>query len=250
MSISRVLGALGALLILAAAQPAPAADPAFNPAQEKAVREIVRKYLMENPEIIIEAVETFKAKQEAEEEERVKKAVVERRSDLENDPDSPEAGNPKGDVTIVEFFDYNCGYCKRVVAMLQDYLKEDPKIRLVFKEYPVLGPASLVAARAAIAASRMEKGKYLAFHTALMSAKGPLTEERIFATAGESGIDVAKLRKAMEDPAVDKAIAKTRALGKELGITGTPTFVIGNAVIPGALPKPVLQDAVASTRKK
>jgi protein-disulfide isomerase len=241
------------LVVLAAlflALPAVAADPALTPAQQKAVEEIVRKVLNDNPEIVLQAIQAYKAREEAAEEARIQQTLGEKRAELTQDPDTPEAGNPKGDVTIVEFFDYQCGYCKRVVPMLQEALKEDPNLRLVLKEYPVLGPQSLVAARAAQAAWKLDKAKYMPFHTAMMNAKGQLSDDKIFSLAGEAGLDVAKLKKAMDDPAVEAALLRNRELGQELGINGTPTFVIGKILIPGALPKEILKDAVDANRKK
>lgn len=246
MSFLRRLAVLVAVL---APLPAAAADPAFSPAQQKAVEEIVRTYLNAHPEVILDALQAMKVKREAEEEERVRKALTEKQDELQKDPEAPEAGNAKGDVTIVEFFDYQCGYCKRVVAMMQEFLKEDPNIRLVFKEYPVLGPQSLVAAKAALAAWKTDKAKYMPFHTALMGSKGPLSDDKIFGLATEVGLDAAKLKKAMEDPAIEKALRKNHELAQDLGINGTPSFVIGKILIPGALPKDVLKDAVAANRE-
>lgn len=250
MSFSRLCFAAIAIFALFLMVSPVRAEPALSPAQEKAVQEMVRKIIKENPELIIEAIQGLQAKQEAAEQERAMKAMKARRADLEQDANDPVAGDAKGDVTVVEFFDYQCGYCKRVVPMLQETLKEDPKVRIVFKEFPVLGEGSVIAAKAALAAWKTDKDKYFAFHAALMAAKGQFNEDKVLDIAKEAGLDAAKLKKAMEDPAIEAALRKNHILAKELGINGTPGFVIGDNLIPGALPKAALKEAIADARKK
>lgn len=155
------------------------------------------------------------------------------RKELLDDPDSVVGGNPEGNVTVVEFFDYRCGYCKVVASRLVSLLKEDGNIRFIYKEFPILGPASQIAARAALAAAKQEK--YVAFHDALMAVHGPLNENKIFDIATRVGMNLRQLRQDMASPEIDAALRRTKKLARSLNIRGTPAFVIGDAVIPGAI---------------
>ncbi len=241
---------LAALLLLVTMTAAAWAGSSLTPAQEKDVRNLIRQVLEENPEIVIDAIRAEQAKQQAIGETRAREALATNRDQLEHDPASPVGGDKNGDVTIVEFFDYNCGYCKRVLPVLQDFMKADPKVRIVFKEFPILGPQSVVASRAALAAWHMDEAKYLSFHSALMESKGSLPTDRIMKLATDNGIDPSALASAMETPAIDEALANNRALARQLGISGTPAFVIGDKLIPGALNREALEQAVAMIRKK
>ena len=145
-------------------------------------------------------------------------------------PMSPVSGNPKGDVTLVEFFDYQCSYCTRSLKPMKDLLASDRKLRVVWKEFPILGPVSRFAARAAMAADK--QGRYLDFHVAVMGARGKLTEASVIATAGRLGLDVERLRRDMRDPAIENYLNETIGLARKLGIGGTPAFVIGDMVVP------------------
>ncbi|MFB3135004.1 MAG: thioredoxin domain-containing protein, partial [Rhodospirillales bacterium] len=148
---------------------AAAAEESFTPEKARAIEKIVREYILKNPEIIIEAARILRAREETAALDQTRRTILARRDDLFNDPASPVGGNPKGDVTLVEFFDYQCPYCKRVLPSIQALLAEDRNLRFVFKEFPILGKASVFAARAALAAQR--QGKYLEFHMAVMPAK-------------------------------------------------------------------------------
>ncbi|MSO92890.1 MAG: DsbA family protein [Rhodospirillales bacterium] len=225
------------------------AGGAFTPEQRKAVEEIVREYLRENPDVLMDAISAFREKQEAEAKRQTAEAFEAKRNELLNDPATPVAGNPQGDVTVVEFFDYRCGYCKRVFPVVNDLLKSDPKIRYVLKELPILGPESVGATRAALAAWRMDKSKYVPFRTALMETKGSLPTSKILQIAGSVGLDVPKLEKAMADPAIETMIDKNRALAQALGIEGTPAFIIGNELVPGAIDLDTFRRLVAAARK-
>ena len=155
------------------------------------------------------------------------------------------SGNADGNVTLVEFFDYQCGYCKRALGMMEALLETDADVRVVWKEFPILGPISSIAARAAMAADR--QGRYLPFHLALMRAP-ELTEEKVFEIAGETGLNIERLRRDMEDPAIDAYLEETRALARELGIGGTPAFVVGNTLVPGVIGAAQMTDLVAAAR--
>jgi protein-disulfide isomerase len=221
--------------------------PALTPQQEKRVQELVKEYILTNPEIILEAVQTLRRKQE----EAQKRAAVEglktRRAELQGATDLPVGGNPKGDVTIVEFMDYRCPYCKQVKPALDEVIRTDGKIRFVLKEFPILGPASRTASMAAIAS--VKQGKYHAYHNALMGYPNNLTDEIIFALARQVGLDVAKLKEDMKAPEVQQLIERTNKLAQELGINGTPAFVIGDQLVPGAVSADELRKRVAEARK-
>jgi protein-disulfide isomerase len=151
-------------------------------------------------------------------------------------------------VTIVEFFDYRCPYCKQVLPSLQALLKEDQKLRFLYKEMPVLGPQSVTAAHAALAAQR--QGKYEAFHNAMMATKGQITDETVYKVAGSVGLDVDRLKQDMSAPDVGQALKTNLALATELNIRGTPGFIVGNHIVPGAIDLEALRNMVADARKE
>jgi protein-disulfide isomerase len=167
---------------------------------------------------------------------------------LLNDPNSPVSGNLDGDVTVVEFFDYRCGYCKRVAGAVSQLQKDDPNVRVVYKDFPILGEASELAARAALASKT--QGKHLAFHEALLASKSELTQETIFAIAKQVGLDPDQLNKGMQDPTIRTIIEHNRALARELGINGTPGFIVGTELVPGALELKDLKNLVRQVRQE
>ncbi|HLT77399.1 MAG TPA: DsbA family protein [Ferrovibrio sp.] len=231
------------------ALPAAAQQQPFTPEQKAAIERLVREVLVTNPEILIEAMQALEEKQEAQASQTARAAIAANRGELFNDSHSYVAGNPKGDVTIVEFFDYRCGYCKQVHPSLQALLKEDSKVRLVLKELPVLGPESLVASRAAVAALEQDKGgKYLAFHNAMMSHRGQFSEAEIFRMAREAGLNVTKLKADMTAPKVEQVLRANHELAGKLGIQGTPGFVIGEELVPGAIPLEAMRSLVKQAR--
>ncbi len=232
-----------------AAAPA-AAQEALNPAQKLAVETIVRDYLRDHPEMILEALQNLEQRREAEQQERSRQTLAERRGELFNDPATPVEGNPKGDVTLVEFFDYRCGYCKGVSATLADVVRQDGNVRLVLKEFPILGPASVVASRAALAAWRQDRTKYMLFHKAMMDAKGELTESRVLQIATSQGLDADRLAKGMQAPEINSALQRNLELAKALEISGTPAFIIGEQVVPGAVGADGLKKLIAEARRK
>lgn len=241
--------ALVVLLAFVLAVPAGAAAEPLTPDQVQQVERVIREYLLKNPELLVEMSNSLRAQQEKAKAERAQQAIAASQKDLVNDPDSFVAGNPSGDVTIVEFFDYQCGYCRRVHPTLATLLKRDTGVRLVLKELPILGPGSELAARAAIAAMA-QPGKYYAFHTALMENQSALDEAAILAIASRVGLDTARLRADMETPRTTEVISANRKLAAALGIDGTPAFVIGDRIVPGAVPLERLVDLVQQQRKK
>jgi len=212
------------------------------------IETIVHDYLLKHPEVIVESVQTLQSRTEAELSAARADALDTHRQRLLEDPRVPPAGNPAGDVAIVEFFDYQCGYCKRVREDLLTLIDQDRKVRLVLKEFPVLGPASEVAARAALAARR--QSKYWEFHNALMGHRGRLNDGAIQTLAKSLGLDAGRLQRDMDDPEIEAILTDNRALGSALQLTGTPAFVIGEQVVPGAVSLDTLKDLVSQARRK
>lgn len=229
------------------AGPALAHDGPLSPERKAEIEALVRDYILQHPEIILESVAIMQAREEAEKNAAAKQALVDHRDALERDPGDPVLGNPDGDVTIVEFFDYQCGYCKTMMKPLMELVEEDGNIRLVLKEFPILSPTSETAALASLAADR--QGTYKDFHTELLALRGRLTPEAIFQVALETGLDVDKLKADMQDPALQDQVRKSFDLAKLLSIQGTPAFIIGDQVVPGAISKEQLAELVAEARK-
>ena len=225
-----------------------AAD-SLSQGQREEVINLVRELFKANPEIVVEALQVFQQKQEQLQAEAQKGALTAMKSELENDPSSPVAGNPDGDVTIVEFMDYRCGYCKRVFPDLVKLLEEDGNIRYVFKEFPVLGKESELAARAALAVWNIAPDKYFDFHKALMNNRGAITQSKLIDEADDLDIDEDDLTKAMADAKVDAALQKTFSIAKALDIRGTPAFIVGGHLVPGAIGLDALKELVALARK-
>ena len=232
-----------AAIALAAAPATRAEQPADLSVQQ--IEKLVREYLLREPEIIYQALEELQRRQAEAEAARQQAAIAENRSELLKDPASPVGGNPDGDVTLVEFFDYRCAYCRRVVSSMRALLDEDSDLRVVFKELPVLGPDSERAARAALASRR--QGGYVPFHFALMAAED-LSLQGIRAAAEAVGLDPDRLEADMSAPEVNAAIQANYALANELGIEGTPAFVIGTQLIPGAVDKARLEQLIREAR--
>jgi protein-disulfide isomerase len=235
---------------LICALPAAAAEPLAGPkAPDRAeIEKIVRDYIVANPEVILESLRAYEFARRQESEKEAQAALVSNREQLERNPAAPVAGNVNGDVTVVEFFDYQCGYCKRVIPTIQELLKTDPKVRYVFKEFPILGPESVVAAKAALAVWSIAPEKYLPFHVALMQSRGGLSEERIFEVGKSVGVDDGRLRTAMADPKIEEQLRRNLELGRAINVNGTPAFVIGGRLVPGAIDLETMRQLVAAAR--
>jgi protein-disulfide isomerase len=225
---------------LARAEPAAAADMTVEQ-----VEKIVRDYLLREPKVVFDALQELQRQEAAATAARQKAAIAANQKKLLDDPLTPVGGNPEGDVTLVEFFDYRCTYCRRVVSSVRELLDEDGDLRVVFKDMPVLGPDSVRAARAALA-SRKQDG-YVPFHFALM-ASDDLSPAGIRAAAKSVGLDPDRLEADMEAPEVNAVIEANYALAHELGIEGTPAFVIGDQLIPGAVEKARLEHLIDEAR--
>ncbi|MBI3708349.1 MAG: DsbA family protein [Proteobacteria bacterium] len=228
-----------------AARDAP--DAASSRPQDEFERR-VRAYLLDNPEVIVEAMQRLQARQRAAELDETQMLLEAHAEEVFRDPASPVGGNPEGDVTLVEFFDYNCPYCRRVAPVMAEVEAADPRLRVVYKEFPILGPNSLFAAKAALAADG--QGKYVAFHRALMQTQGAAAEPTVLKLAAEIGLDVARLRNDMERPEIQASIERNLALAQALRINGTPGFVIGDGIIRGAADLTTLQAQIREARKR
>jgi protein-disulfide isomerase len=230
-----------------AQQSAPVPATSERPVELNEFEQRVRDFLLEHPEVIMEALQTLQERQRAAEVENLKRTIAERSQEILNDPDAPVGGNPAGDVTLVEFFDYNCPYCRRVAPTVVELEEADPDLRLVYKEFPILGPGSQFAARVALASRKQDR--YVPFHKALMQATEQLTEESVMEIAHTVGLDTEQLTADMQAPAIQEAIARNLRLANALAITGTPSFVIGQEVVPGAADFRTLQDLIADARR-
>jgi protein-disulfide isomerase len=224
------------------------ADETFKAMEKEAFDKAVRTYILEHPEVIIEALEKYEAQERNAQEKAAAAALIAQKDKLFEHPMTPISGNRKGDVTVVEFFDYQCGFCKRTLSTVLEVLDSDKQVKVVWKELPILGPASEFAARAAMASNK--QGKYQQYHVAIMSARGRLTPEKVLRLASKVGLDVDQLKRDMEDPTITAYLQETLQLAQTLGINGTPGFVIGNKLIPGAIDKSRMQELIAAARNQ
>ncbi|MFH1157499.1 MAG: DsbA family protein [Pseudomonadota bacterium] len=225
--------------------PAKSAPAAEKPFSKSDVEQIIHDYIVNNPQIILNSVDDYQRKTL----QSHQGAALEKNKDfLFNDSSSPDAGNPDGDVTIVEFFDYNCVYCKNAFFDVQKLLEKDKKVRFVFKDSPVLGPTSEAAAKWALAAQKQKK--YFEYHKALMSNKTPLTDEVLEKIAAGLGLDVPQAKKDIEGADILLQLEKNRALAAGIGINSTPTFIVGDDMNPGAMNLEQMEKMVAGQRRK
>ena len=211
------------------------------------VRSVVDEYLEDSPETFYAAVVRGMEKQEQAAQEKKRENILGRIDELEHDPATPFGGNAKGDVSIVIFTDYNCGYCKRAAPILKDLLKSDPNLKVVVKELPILGPGSLVSAAAGLSVFSIAPEKYLPFHFKMFETDIK-SEQDIYDVAKDVGIDQEKLVAEMKNPAIHTTLRKITALASDLGISGTPAYVIDGYLYPGALTKSQLVAAIKKVR--
>ena len=216
----------------------------------KAVEKIVREYLLKNPKMVIDAIEAHRRNLAAKEELATHQAIKARRKDLRHDPGSVVGGNLSGDVTVVEFFDYRCGVCKRVHPIVNQLVKQDGKIRRVYKEWPILGPQSVFASRAALASRKQGDDKYLDFHNRMMVARQALTSDAVIKLAVSAGLDPARLKRDMSAPEIDKILQRNYKLAESLKLNGTPSFLIGDTLLRGARDADTMLNLIKAARKK
>ena len=235
-----------ALIAIAGTRPAAAVD-ALTPQQKSAVDQAIHDYIESHPEVVLDALRAAQKKLDAEALEEARRVIIEKHDELFADPDDLVQGDPKGDATIVEFFDYRCPYCKEVEPSLEALVKQDPKLRIVYKEFPILGEPSVFATHVALASRR--HGKYPEFHRAMMAAKGEIDDDKVMKIAASVGLDPAVIKAELASPEIERIIRANYALGDLLGLQGTPGIVIGDALIPGAVDIDTLRESVAAARK-
>ncbi len=219
----------------------------FTTQQRQEIIAIIRDALRTDPSLLRDAITALQEDEERQKSSAARGAIAELNQALTRAPGDPVAGNPAGDVTVVEFYDVRCPYCRRMLPVVAELLRRDPGVRFVYKDFPILGPASTLAARALLAAHK--QGGYLKMHTALMTGAPALDQDGLRAATGRAGLDWERLQRDMNDPEIAARIAANLALGKRLEIQGTPAYIIGDQVLPGAVEVADLLAAVAVARR-
>jgi protein-disulfide isomerase len=235
---------------LTAAVPAAAQD--FSAAQRGEIEKIIKDYLLKHPEVLQEAMAELEKKQAVAESEKARSAIKNNSEAIFNSARQVTLGNPQGDVTFVEFFDYNCGYCKRALSDMMELIGKDPKLKVVLKEFPVLGPGSVEAAQVAVAVRMQDKTgrKYLEFHQKLLTGRGQIDKAKALAAAKEIGLDMARIEKDLKSDEVGKTLEESMKLAEALGLNGTPSYVIGNDVVVGAVGLAQLTQKIQAARQQ
>ncbi len=240
-----IVRAIIASLIVLFATPAISQDT-FTPAQEKRIGEIIRAYLLKNPGVISEVVAELEKRRVADERATREKAIMENKRALERAEGDPIGGNADGTITVVEFFDYNCPYCRKAKPVVQRLLRDDKRIRYVFKEFPILSESSRTAAKVALAVWKIAPDKYWSLHNDLMKSNGRVNDARIRKAVEAAGLRWDEVLTASKSSDIESKIANNLALAQALNINGTPTFVIGSRVFPGLVPLTTLKSAVGA----
>ena len=246
----RFIAAAAGLAALLAFAPHASQAAEFSAPQKGEIESIVREYLIAHPEVLQEAMTELEKRQTVAEAEKHKTAVKDNASAIFSSPRQVNLGNPDGNVTFVEFFDYNCGYCKRAMGDMLTLMKDDPKLKVVLKEFPVLGPGSVEAAQVAVAVRMQDKTgkKYLDFHQKLLGGRGQADKAHALAAAKDAGLDMARIEKDMQSPEVKSTLEENMKLAEALGLNGTPSYVIGSDVVVGAVGLDALQEKINTNR--
>ena len=242
---------LAAAIMLALPAATPTRAQTFSADQKQEIEGIVKNYLLQHPEVMQDVMAELEKHQKAAEAEKNRAAVAENKATIFSSPHQVVLGNPQGNVTMVEFFDYNCGYCKHALSDMLTLLKTDPNLKFVLKEFPVLGEGSVEAAHVAVAA-RMQDAtgkKYIEFHQKLLGGRGPADKARALAAAKEVGFDMARIEKDMGSDEVKKTIDENLKLADLIGVNGTPSYVVGEEVVVGAVGLDALKEKIAAERK-
>jgi protein-disulfide isomerase len=246
------LGLVSLSTFAAAAAPTPSAS--FSADQKAQIEQIVHDYLVNQPNVLIEASKALQQKQMAEQSNKAKAAITKNAASLFNAAQSPKFGNPNGDITIVEFIDYQCGHCKQMSPVLAELLKSDPQVQIVIRGLPIFGDASKMATKAVIASTKQGTEKFVKFNEAVLATAEPLNEKNIFAIAKKSGLDTVKLKKDMAGKDVEDQMNENFRLAREIGLMGTPAFILGNKTlsktefVPGATSKEDLSALILKLR--
>jgi len=232
------------------ATPQAASAQAFSDGQRGEIETIVKNYLVTHPEVLEEAMAELNKRQASAEAEKHEASVAQNSEVIFNSPRGVTLGNKDGDVTFVEFFDYNCGYCKRAMADMLDLMKSDPKLKVVLKEFPVLSEGSVEAAKVAVAVRMQDPTgkKYLDFHQKLLGGRGVADKARALAAAKDAGLDVGKIEKDLTSPEVRATIEENFKLAEAMGMNGTPSYVIGKQVVVGAIGLDGLKEKIGAAR--
>lgn len=235
-----LIGAIAACAIVAGAAAVGYAVKPVPTIQAVTSDQAIKDYLLANPQVVLEALAKAQQWQES-------RKMADNADRLFRSPNAYVAGNPQGDIALVEFFDYNCGYCKRAMDDVLTYMREDSRVRVIMREFPILGRGSIIASQAALASRK--QGKYWDFHLAMMRSNGIQNEAQVMEIAETVGLDTVRLKQDMQDPSVTAAINEGHELANALGINGTPTFVLDDQVLPNVENlKEVLASATAEVR--
>jgi protein-disulfide isomerase len=251
MTIKVRIAFAAAAVSLALAGTAPALADSFSADQREEIGKIIKDYLLTHPEVMQDVMAELEKRQQSAEAEKHRAAVIEHKATLFSSPHQVVLGNPQGNVTMVEFFDYNCGFCKRAMSDMLDLIKNDSNLKFVLKEFPVLGEGSVDAARVAVAA-RMQDAtgkKYIEFHQKLLGSRGAADKMRALAVAKEVGFDMPRLERDMGSDEVKKTIEENMKLAEALGVNGTPSYVVGEEVVIGAVGVDALREKISAERK-
>jgi protein-disulfide isomerase len=243
--------AFAAAVSLALAGAAPAVAQSFSADQREEIGKIIKDYLLTHPEVMQDVMAELEKRQQSADAEKHRAAVVENKATLFSSPHQVVLGNPQGNVTMVEFFDYNCGFCKRAMTDMLDLIKTDNNLKFVLKEFPVLGEGSVEAARVAVAARMQDANgkKYIEFHQKLLGSRGGADKMRALAVAKEVGFDMPRLERDIGSDEVKKTIEENMKLAEALGVNGTPSYVVGEEVVIGAVGLDTLREKISAERK-
>jgi protein-disulfide isomerase len=237
-----------ALALALCGAPWAASAESFSDGQRGEIETIIKNYLVSHPEVLEEAMVELQKRQTAAEAAKHEASIAQNAETIFNSPRGVVLGNKDGDVTFVEFFDYNCGYCKRAMADMLDLMKADPKLKVVLKEFPVLSQGSVEAAQVAVAVRMQAPQKYLDFHQKLLGGRGPADKAHALAVAKELGLDMNKLEKDMASPEAKATIEENFKLAEEMGMNGTPSYVIGKQIVVGAVGVEGLKEKISNAR--
>src|SRR5580704_6631312 len=237
MTLKSIAYAAATAMVLSLPAAVPAGAQSFSDPQRGEIEKIIKEYIVSHPEVLQEAMAELEKRQAAAEAEKSKTTIKNNAQTIFSSARQVTLGNPQGDVTLVEFFDYNCGYCKRALSDMMDLMKTDSKLKVVLKEFPVLGPGSEEAARVAVAVRMQDPTgkKYLEFHQKLLGGRGPADKAHALAVAKDVGFDMPRIEKDMAGDEAKKTIDENMKLADALGVNGTPSYVVGGDLVIGAV---------------
>jgi len=222
------------------------AQDAFSADQKAEIKQMIEQYIAENPKAVLDSLEDYRMKELQRVENEAKEKAAQMAESFKTDKSYPTAGNPDGDIVVVEFFDYSCGYCKKAITAVQEITSSQKDIKVVFIELPILGESSLLAAKWALASQKQDK--YFEFHQALMEFRGQKTEEELSKIATGLGMDVEKLKADANEDEIQMALDKNRELAESIGVSGTPAFIIGDQVVRGYVPYATMEGMIEEIR--